>query len=382
MERRKTLELIDKCKDRTYIQANKQDIKDAFSKPKSIEVLRNELSSKKSGFILSILEKIDYDFDKIIHNLEVKRYITQFMYSSIYYMYKNRHITPEQFAEIQEQFKPMKNSAKMFEDISRAYKMERIEADWKRFKHIKNETNKIKNRTEEITELVGRAKPLEAGDFENIKGIETVDIFTVILNVDDVFDLSMLNFVEAEEGKVCISEIKRMYSTYIGADLFSLSKLQCIDPDSDQSIEDIPEEKELCETYVKVDKSRMNFNRRQNYNLSFSNLDRMLSHRISKLHGLVHQLQRNGIEVYMVSCVSLTQLLAEITFFEFTTLELCNIFSLRSNKEDTYNKIMTMITGRTIVLGESTPFKNDNIYSLDYKHLKDLVTNLEQKNRM
>lgn len=382
MEKEKIVELLEKCKDRAYLHTHKQVLKEAFSKPKNIEFLRNELNSKRSHPVLSILQKVEFEFEKIIPSFETHKYLTQYMYTSLYWCYKKKLISPDQFGEIQEKFKIMKNHTKLFSETSHFYKTNQINYDRKLFKQIKEDSNKIKNREEEITDLIASSKPFETDELLNIKGIEPVDIFTVILNVDEIFDLSTLNFVEAEESKACIGEIKKIYSSYIGPEFFSLSKLQCIDPDSDCSVEDIPEEKELCELYTKVDKSRINFNRRQNFNLKFSNLDRMLKHKISKLHGLVNQLQKNNIEVYMVSCVSLTQLLAEITFFEFTTLELCNIFSLKLNKEKIYNKMMTMITGRTIIFGEISPLKKENVYHLDFRYLNDLVTHLEHKNRM
>lgn len=382
MERTKLVELLEKCKDRTYIQTHKQFLKEAFSKPKGIEFLRNEMNTKRNYPVLSILQKIEFDLEKTIPSFETSKYLTQYMYAAMYWSYKKKLISPEQFEVIQDKFKVVKNHAKLFSETSQNYKNNLIGYDRKLFKQIKEDSNKIKDRTEEISNLILSSNPFETEELVSYKGIGPVDIFTVILNVDEIFDLSTLSFVEAEEGKACISEIKKIYSSHIGPEFFSLSKLQCIDPDSDCSVEDVPEEKELCDLYTKVDKSRMNFNRRQNFNLKFSNLDRMLKHKISRLHGLVNQLQKNNIEVYVVSCVSLTQLLAEITFFEFTTLELCNIFSLKSNKEKIYNKMMTMITGRTIILGENTPLKRENNYHLDFKYLNDLVTHLEYKNRM
>ncbi|EOB14031.1 hypothetical protein NBO_41g0007 [Nosema bombycis CQ1] len=385
MDRMKIIDILDKCKDKLYINSNKSYLKDILNKPNNLEVLRSELNSRRNYFTLQILEKMQFDFIKILPNFELKKNITHYTYGSVNWLYKNKYLSEEKFLEIKEKFTVMKNYEKMFDDTYQNYITTRIDQDRKLFKYNKEESNKIKDRNEEIKKLIEETSSFKINDFKKnhkfINGITEVDIFTVILNVDEFFDLSTLNYVEAEEGKGCISEIKKIYSTYIGQDLFGLSKLQCIDPDSDLSYEDIPEEKELCDIYAKVDKNRNIFNRKTNITLKFSNLDRILNHRISKLHGLINQLQKNSIEVYIVSCVSLTQLLAEITFFEFNSMEMCNIFSLRNNKEEMYNKIMGMISGRIALFGESKILKRPNTFQLDFKYLKSLVYNLEQNKK-
>jgi hypothetical protein len=125
MDRMKIIDILDKCKDKLYINSNKSYLKDILNKPNNLEVLRSELNSRRNYFTLQILEKMQFDFIKILPNFELKKNITHYTYGSVNWLYKNKYLSEEKFLEIKEKFTVMKNYEKMFDDTYQYYNKNR-----------------------------------------------------------------------------------------------------------------------------------------------------------------------------------------------------------------------------------------------------------------
>ncbi|EEQ81744.1 hypothetical protein NCER_101693 [Vairimorpha ceranae BRL01] len=316
----KVSEIIERCKDKTYLNQNKTFLKELFRQRKSIDCLKNELNGKRNYFVLNILERIDYDFHLIIPTLE-KKYITQYMYASMFWLYKKAYIDKKQLEKIQENFRVMKNFTKMFEDTENHFLMFRIENDRKLQKIIKEDYN---NKT-----------------IPNIKILPNFEgEYVFILNVDSLFDLGGYNDYDIDDAKEMISRIKHEFSKF---------------------------------NYTNENDS-YNINRIRNKfhysTMLYNKVDRILNNKFSKIYNNILQVKRKGVDIKLVSECTILQLLSEITFFRYETISYEDIYSVKDKQEE-YTKIFIKNKGKRIVIfGEKDKIEyEDKVYYIDIKYL-------------
>ncbi|WUR04366.1 uncharacterized protein VNE69_08121 [Vairimorpha necatrix] len=316
----KLTEILEKCRDKNYLNQNKTFIREYLKQRKSLENLKYELNGKKNYLVLNILEKIDFDFHLVIPSFE-KKYITQYMYSSIFWMYKKAYIDKKQLEKIQENFKIMKNYTKMFEDTENHFLLFRIENDRKLQKIIKEDYN-IKN----ITNI--KINPNFTGDY------------LFILNVDSLFDLSKYNDYEIEDSKELISRIKHEFNKFSlqeEGELYNLNRI----------------------------KGKFHYS-----TLLFNKVDRLLNNKFSKVYSNILQVKRKGIEVKLASECSLSQMLAEITFFKYENILNEDLITIK-DKTEAYRRIFKENEGkRIVVFGENEEIEYEKkVWYIDMKYL-------------
>lgn len=312
-------EVMEKCKDKLYISRNKAFLKDFFKQKENMDFITKEMNSKRNYTILNILERINFPYDLVVPVFDSKnnRFLTYYMYSSIFWIYKKNYISYDKFVDIQLSFQKMKNFSKMFEDTENHYIMYNIEKDRKIQKQIKDDFN--------------------ARNIFNITiKRENIPKMVFLLNVDNIFDLSSYNEYDFEDARDVISDLKHEFS-----------KLTNI---TDNNIYHIR-------------------NKFQNTINLYTKIDRILNRRLSKLYNDILQNKRRNVEVKLVSECSIQQLVSEITFFRYDTLKIDDLFSVKSKEE--YKSIFEKFEGMRIVVFGDAIRKIDwkeKIWYLDEKY--------------
>jgi hypothetical protein len=317
----KIAEILEKCRDKNFVLQNKEFIREYFKQQKSLDHLKNEINGKRNYLILNILERIDFPINLLIPIFE-KKYITQYMYASMFWLYKKSYIDIDLLKSIQEEFKIMKNYTKMFEDTENHFLMFKIENDRKLQKLIKEDYN-MKSITNVKIE-------------RNYEGE-----YVFVLNVDSLFDLSEYHEYEFEDSKDVISRIKNEYSRFL--------------------LEDIDNE-----DIYNINRIRNKYHYTVNL---YNKIDRILNNKISKIYNNIIQAKRKGCDIKLVSECSVLQLLSEVTFFRYELISFSDLYSVK-NKTISYQNIFKENSGKRIVVfgeKERIPY-SDKIWYLDIKY--------------
>lgn len=317
----KITEILEKCRDKNFVLQNKEFIREYFKQQKSLDHLKNEINGKRNYLILNILERIDFPINILIPVFE-KKYITQYMYASMFWLYKKSYIDSDLLKSIQEEFKIMKNFTKMFEDTENHFLMFKIENDRKLQKLIKEDYN-MKSITNVKIE-------------RNFEGE-----YVFVINVDSLFDLSEYHEYEFEDGKDVISRIKNEYSRFLSEDIEN-------------------------EDLYNINRIRNKYH----YTINLYNkIDRILNNKISKVYNNIIQAKRKGCDIKLVSECSVLQLLSEVTFFRYELISFSDLYSVK-NKSISYQNIFKENSGKRIVVfgeKEKIPY-SEKIWYLDIKY--------------
>lgn len=108
------------CKEKNYIIRHVPYLREFFEKKENLEMLRHSLTTKRN---LTAIKIIDILGARI---LPLQR-INQHTYTSIFWLYKMNHISPQEFALIQKRFEVMNNHKSMFEDTEASFIMQQME---------------------------------------------------------------------------------------------------------------------------------------------------------------------------------------------------------------------------------------------------------------
>ncbi|EQB61790.1 hypothetical protein NAPIS_ORF00639 [Vairimorpha apis BRL 01] len=312
-------EIIEKCKDKYYISKNKSFLREYFNKKENIEFLINEMNSKRNYTILNILERINFSFESVVPSFDSKnnKFLTYYMYSSIFWMYKKNYISCDKFDDIKLSFQKMKNFAKMFEDTENHYIMYNIEKDRKIQKQIKDDFN-AKNNSSVVIQR------------------EEIPKMVFFLNVDNIFDFSNYTEYDFEYARDVISDIKHDFSKLININNTNIH-------------------------YIR--------NKYQNTMNLYTKIDRRLNRRLSKLYNDILQNKKHNIDVKLVSKCSILQLVSEITFFRFDTVNIEDLYTVKDKND--YENIFKPFEGMRIVVFEDKNRKiewKEKLWYLDAKY--------------
>ncbi|KAH9412032.1 hypothetical protein HK407_02g04810 [Ordospora pajunii] len=368
-------DLLERCKDRVFLSNNREKIREIVMKPPLKEQARMLLGTKKNVFAIRLIEATDIPALEMIPCLADKRNINQYVYSTYYHFYRTGLIERAVFEKAREDFKCMKNYEKMFEDTRSSFIISKIESDRRKDKVMKRELSRVVDVRDEIKSLMIELPEISCEEVMRIEGVDSGVKNVFVVDLDPIFDIKWLRCQAKEEVVKRISDIRDI--------LFCIDRGDAINTLGDvgechagrcyngRSMADIKGEK-----YCKLERV---FNGPEKLNFTctplFYTIDRLLKNRITRLYDSIVKLYRMKQPVYLVSTCSLSQVLAELLFFEYSCVDIRFVISIGGNASAVYEDIQKKDNARIVCVGSGTYLSSDraDVYRIEYENFKKMV---------
>lgn len=363
-------DLLERCKDRAFMNNNRDRIKECILRQPLRDQARGLLGSKKNIFVLRLIEAIGIPVDGLLPSLEDKRNINQHVYSTYYYLYKTSIIDDGVFERARDYFKCMRNYEKMFVDTESSFIISRIEADRRRHKAMKRELNKVAGAEEELQLMLAELPEIGVDEVVGTKNISSVRS-TFVIDVDPVFDTGGLRGHAKEDGARKISEIRDglfcLDNTYLRFNTLGTVGERWRDGRPEQPRDG---------RYHRFERILHEVERSKHASTPlFYAIDRLAGSRITRLYGAIVRLQKMHQRVYLVSRCPLSQVLAELLFFEYFDADMRNVVSVTGAAFDVYQEIRDTEGIRVVVVCDETddPLWRNASYRMGYGSLEKMV---------
>ncbi|CAD27123.1 hypothetical protein [Encephalitozoon cuniculi GB-M1] len=369
-------DLLEKCKDKGFVNDNKEWIKEKMGRPPLRDQMRSLLGTKKNVFGIKLIEALDVPADELVPSLDDRKNINQYVYSTYYCLYKMRLIGRDRFERARDHFRCMKNYEKMFVDTENSFIISRIEADRRKDKMVKREFNRVMDSKEELRSLLIELPEVTSDEVCRIKdGLCSVRSVFVV-DLDPVFDISTLRCQAKEEASRRISEIRDVLFC-IGSIHPRINTLGAIGEGNKDGGHDATLLENLKKD--KYHKFERIFNGPEKFKFTctplFYTMDRLLKNRITRLYDSIVKLHRAKQVVYFVSTRPLPQILAELLFFEYSSLDIRAVVSMTNAPFDVYKEIQRKEDARVVAVGNDSAVsqEKENIYRIGYERFRRMV---------
>ncbi|AFN83707.1 hypothetical protein EROM_090910 [Encephalitozoon romaleae SJ-2008] len=350
-------------------------------KPPLRDQVRALLGTKKNIIAIRAIEAVEAPADELAPTLGDRKNINQYVYSTYYYMYKMGLIGKDRFESAKEHFRCMKNYEKMFIDTENSYIISRIEADRRRDKTVKREFNKVMDTKEELRSLLVELPEITVEEAHRIKdGVCSVKSIFVI-DLDPIFDISSLRCQAKEEASRRISEIRDILFCIDSRHprICTLGAIGEEEKDGDNELITLRNfKRDRYQHFERI------FNGPEKLKFTctplFYSIDRLLKNRVTRLYDSVVKLYRTMQTVYFISSRPLPQILAELLFFEYSSLDIRDVVSTMDAPFDVYKEIQKKGNMRVVAVGNSTFVSQEskNVYRIGYESFRRMVDGILQ----
>ncbi|WEL39511.1 RNA helicase [Encephalitozoon hellem] len=369
-------DLLEKCKDKAFVNDNKEWIRENMMKPPLKDQVMALLGTKKNIIAIRAIEAVDAPADELAPVLEDRKNINQYVYSTYYYMYKMGLIGKDRFDGAKEYFRCMKNYEKMFIDTENSFIISRIEADRRRDKVVKREFNKVVDTKEELRSLLIELPEITMGEVRKIRdGISSVKS-TFVIDLDPIFDISGLRCQAKEEASRRISEIRDVLFC-IDSKPSRIFTLGALGEEEGEGNSEAPVLRNLKKDKYQRFERIFNGPEKSKFTCTplFYSVDRLLRNRITRLYDSVVKLHRTKQSVYFMSSRPLPQILAELLFFEYSSLDIRTVISTADASFDIHREVQKKEGVRVVAVGSSPLAKQEgeNIYRIGYEDFRKMV---------
>ncbi|KAM0671365.1 hypothetical protein CWI42_021860 [Ordospora colligata] len=372
-------DLLDRCKDRAFLSNNREKIREVVMRPPLKEQARSLLGTKKNVFVIKLIEATDIPSLEVIPCLADKRNINQYVYSTYYHLYRIGLIEKAVFEKAREDFKCMKNYEKMFEDTRSSFIISKIESDRRKDKIMKRELSRVVDVRDEIKSLKIELPEISCEEVMRIEGVVRGAKNVFVIDLDSIFDIKWLRCQAKEEAVKRISDIRDiLFCIDRGGEVIStlgdVGERHAERSYNGRSMKDIKGEK-----YYKLERV---FNGPEKLNFIctplFYMIDRLMKNRITRLYDSIVKLYRMKQSVYLVSTCSLSQVLAELLFFEYSCVDIKTVISVSGNVSAMYEDIQKKDNARIVCAGGGTYLSSDrvDVYRIEYENFRKMVDDM------
>lgn len=340
-------DLLERCRDKAFVNRNRVQIE------KCILRLREQvtacLSSKRNLPVLRLLEMTGTSVCDLLPSLEDRRNINQYVYSTYYYLHRIGAIDRAAFEDAKKCFRCMRNCENMFLDTEGSFITSRIEADRRRFKVLRRESRT--SEAEELQSLLAELPDVSLCDALGIRHVSPVDTVFVI-NLDLVFSTDSLH-QSGEDARMRISEIRNALFRDVRKDSLGEGCLESMLSSLDRS--------------------------RYTCTPLFFRVDSLLGNRITRLYGLINKLRLMQRRMYLVSTCSLSQILAELLFFEYFCVDVRSVVSLRDASPDVFEQIQKREEARVVVVADKEKPMGADMHQIGHRLFEKMVEMMHRR---
>lgn len=362
-------DLVEKCKDKSFVSENRGWIRERMCKPPLRDQVRALLATRKNVFGIRLIEAMDVPADELVPSLNDRKNINQYVYSTYYHLYMAGLIGKDKFERARKSFQCMKNHEKMFVDTENSFIISRMEGDRRKDKVVKREFNRVEDAKGELKSLLIELPEITRDEVHRIEdGVSRVRSVFVV-DLDPVFNIGILRCQAKEEASQRISEIRDvLFST--GSTHPPISTLGDIDEETGGG-SDL--KRDMYHKFERV------FSGPEKFKFIctplFYGVDRLLKNRITRLYDSVVKLHRMKEAVYFVSTHSLSQVLAELLFFEYSALDIRTVISAAGTSPEIHREIQRKEGARVVSVCSAPPpsLEGEDIYWMGYESFQRMI---------
>jgi hypothetical protein len=333
-------EMLEKCKDKSYVHSNRDRIRVGLKENR--ECVMACLGSKRNIPLLKLMERTGVSPREYLPDLEDKKNMNQYVYSTYHYIHKVRVLDDRAFEDVQRKFSCMKNHESMFVDTENLYIINVMEGDRRSAKLQREECNKVADFEEELKMLMARLPKVRLSEIRRMKNVRCDVKAAYAIDVDSAFDLSKLKSRTGDEARSMIRATREEIAAADRRGLLLCNLGPLASPEERRGSERLIER-----LFFIIDRRRV-FDSALLYSI-----DNLLGNRITRLYAAITALARAGNKVYILSMCPLAQIIAELVFYEYEDFDIGYAVSMKDADTDVLRRMEEVEESRVIYVSDS-----------------------------
>ncbi|TBU06846.1 hypothetical protein CWI38_2497p0020 [Hamiltosporidium tvaerminnensis] len=307
---------LENIKDRKWIKENKKRMRIFFLNNKeALEELNLMINTPRNYCVLRAFEKLEIPVQEnvLIDSLNTRNNLNQYMYGLIFYLHQKKLISSECMDIIKEKFKEVKNYDEIMSETEKRCILERIESDRIKYKRDREMKLKVYDREIELNKLYRKTEILKEEEILNAKCISKNLKILYILDFDYILFMKVNNLERKSDYnliKDSINSMQNILKTIYDETYDNLYEKR-LDLQRKEFLKLVKEK--FAEKYIEMTNKNY-FDRFLDRDL-YIEACKVTDVQISRVVSILRKLFEKSLNFVLVTSATMSQVLAEMTFF-------------------------------------------------------------------
>ncbi|TBT97724.1 hypothetical protein CWI37_2108p0020, partial [Hamiltosporidium tvaerminnensis] len=317
MDFKKEIDLcLENIKDRKWIKENKKRMRIFFLNNKeALDELNLMINTPRNYCVLRVFEKLEIPVQEnvLIDSLNTRNNLNQYMYGLIFYLHQKKLISSECMDIIKEKFKEVKNYDEIMSETEKRCILERIESDRIKYKRDREMKLKVYDREIELNKLYRKTEILNEEEILNAKCISKNLKILYILDFDYILFMKVNNLERKSDYnliKDSINSMQNILKTIYDETYDNLYEKR-LDLQRKEFLKLVKEK--FAEKYIEMTNKNY-FDRFLDRDL-YIEACKVTDVQISRVVSILRKLFEKSLNFVLVTSATMSQVLAEMTFF-------------------------------------------------------------------